>query len=371
MKSLLDIFAAKINFSYDLIRPPDGYWGAEGPDGVWSGMMGMVHREEVEFALGPFTVTPQRESVSDFTVSVHNDNQAIMLIRPGIQNDLSGFLKPFSLDVWLLTLTAMICISITMALVVWAEGRIFSFTRKNLSSRVSAWVLQTLTHESSHWLPEEDGGRIVVITWLLASLVFMSSYSGILTAMLTLPRVTIPIDSLSDLVAQVKLPWRLEAGSMTPKFLLDSGDPVREKVVTHSSGTFPDCWTARQDIASGKYAAICDETTMKKAMSWDFSTSGRCHLYIAREKVYSASMFAIAFRRNSTYLLIANDIINRVKESGLLTHWLEQQIRNTSRCLRPPAADRTEGIAALNLQAFHGPLLVLSVGKTLVFILRF
>lgn len=61
-----------------------------------------------------------------------------------------------------------------------------------------------------------------MITWLLASLVFMSSYSGILTAMLTLPRVTIPIDSLSDLVAQVKLPWRLEAGSMTPKFLLVS-----------------------------------------------------------------------------------------------------------------------------------------------------
>lgn len=56
-------------------------------------------------------------------------------------------------------------------------------------------------------------------TWLLASLVFMSSYSGILTAMLTLPRVTIPIDSLEDLVAQDDLPWRLEAGSMATKFL--------------------------------------------------------------------------------------------------------------------------------------------------------
>ncbi|XP_047490891.1 probable glutamate receptor [Penaeus chinensis] len=274
--------------SYELVRPPDGYWGAEGPDGVWSGMMGMVHREstffsceEVDFALGPFTVTPQRQSVSDFTVSVHNDNQAIMLIRPGIQNDLSGFLKPFSLEVWLLTLTAVICICITMALVVWAEGRIFNFVNKNLPSRVSAWVLQTLTQESSHWLPEKDGGRLVTITWLLASLVFMSSYSGILTAMLTLPRVTIPIDSLSDLVAQVQLPWRLEAGSMTPKFLLDSGDPVRERVVTHSSGTFPDCWTARQDIASGKYAAICDETTMKKAMSWDFRYKSLVCSYMA------------------------------------------------------------------------------------------
>ena len=41
----------------------------------------------------------------------------------------------------------------------------------------------------------------------------MSSYSGILTAMLSLPRVTIPIDSLEDLVAQDDLPWKLEGGT--------------------------------------------------------------------------------------------------------------------------------------------------------------
>ena len=63
-------------------------------------------------------------------------------------------------------------------------------------------------------MPPHDAGRVLVTTWLLASLVFMSSYSGILTAMLTVPRVTIPIDSLEDLVAQKDLPWRLEAGSM-------------------------------------------------------------------------------------------------------------------------------------------------------------
>ncbi|KAK3895621.1 hypothetical protein Pcinc_000544 [Petrolisthes cinctipes] len=65
-----------------------------------------------------------------------------------------------------------------------------------------------------HWLPKKDGGRLLVSTWLVASLVFMTCYSGILTAMLTLPRVNIPIDSLSDLVAQSRLPWRIEAGSM-------------------------------------------------------------------------------------------------------------------------------------------------------------
>ncbi|KAG7156388.1 Glutamate receptor 4-like 1, partial [Homarus americanus] len=190
----------------------------------------------------------------------------------------------------------------------------------------------------------------------------MSSYSGILTAMLTLPRVTIPIDSLADLVAQSDLPWRLEQGSMIHKFLLESGDPVRQKAVRGTSGTFPDCWSARQAIASGEFAAICDETTMKKAMSWDFSTSGKCHLYIGREKVFTSSMFAMAFRTNSSLLPKANTIIYKVKEAGLLAKWLRSEITNTSQCLRPPSSDRRDGITALNLDALLGPLFVLSGG---------
>ncbi|XP_042239273.1 uncharacterized protein LOC121878749, partial [Homarus americanus] len=125
----------------------------------------------------------------------------------------------------------------------------------------------------SDWMPKKDGGRLIVTTWLLASLVFMSSYGGILTAMLTVPRVTIPIDSLADLVSQSDLPWRLEAGSMMFQYFQESEDKVRRKVFTDTAGTFPDCWASREDIASGEFAAICDRTTMKKAMSWDFRYS--------------------------------------------------------------------------------------------------
>ena len=85
----------------------------------------------------------------------------------------------------------------------------------------------------SLWLPPHDAGRVLVTTWLLASLVFMSSYSGILTAMLTLPRVTIPIDSLADLVAQDDLPWKLEGGTSLHQYFK----------VTHGNSSH--CVTAR------------------------------------------------------------------------------------------------------------------------------
>ncbi|XP_069995849.1 glutamate receptor 4-like [Penaeus vannamei] len=368
MGNLLDIFADAMNASFELVRPPDRLWGIRLGNGTWNGMMGMVHRGEVEFALGPFAVTPQREEACDFSMEVHSDNQAIIMIRPGLQNDLSGFLKPFTLQVWVLILLSFLSIGLAMTLIVKAEGSVFQFPTENVLGKAAMWVVQTATQESSEWLPVNDGGRIVVATWLLASLVFMSSYSGILTAMLTVPRVTIPIDSLADLVAQDDLPWRLESGAMMLTYLEESEDRVRRTAFDKMSGTIPDCWSGREGIASGQFAAICDETSMRKAISWDFSTTGECHLYIARERVYSNIMMSLAFVNDSVYLEKANKIISTVKESGLLAKWMSQEISNTSLCLRPPTADRRDAIAALNINAFFGPLMVLMGGLGIAFL---
>lgn len=55
--------------------------------------------QEAELAIAPFFVTPQRESVCDFTVPVFSDYQAILMQRPRLQSDVAGFVKPFTLEV--------------------------------------------------------------------------------------------------------------------------------------------------------------------------------------------------------------------------------------------------------------------------------
>ncbi|XP_069172330.1 glutamate receptor ionotropic, kainate 2-like [Procambarus clarkii] len=315
---------------------------------------------EVELAVGPFTITPERETVCDFSAVVHTDDFAIMVIRPGLTNDMSSFLRTFTPLVWLLILCSFVGVIVALAGVVWAEDKVFALCINKLLDKVALSVIQIITQQGTNWVPTADGGRFVVITWILSSFVFMSSFSGILTAMLTVPRVTIPIDSLADLVAQTHLPWRVEAGSFINKFLMESGDPVRQKVVSRMAGFIPDCWTARQAVANGEYAAVCDETSMKKSMSWDYSTTGKCHLYIARQKVYSNAMMAVAFKVNSTFRSKADEIIMMVKESGLLERWMGTEITNTSQCLRPPTSDKRDTFSALSVQAFSGPFLVLA-----------
>ncbi|XP_063840772.1 glutamate receptor 4-like isoform X2 [Scylla paramamosain] len=366
---LLDIFAQYLKFEYELVRPPDSYWGIKFPNGSWNGMVGMVHRNEVEMALGPFAVTAQREEDIDFSMAVLTDNQAIITIRPTLQQDVAGFLRPFDYKVWLLVLLSMVGMACGMVGVVEGEGKVFFENPKNIVSKTCLWILTTLTQESSEWLPPHDAGRVLVTTWMLASLVFMSSYGGILTAMLTVPRVTIPIDSLADLVAQDDLPWRLESGATMLTLLQESEDEVRQKAYHGMSGTIPDCWSARHGLIKGEFAAVCDMMTMKKTISWDFSTSGECHLYIANEKVYSNLMVSLAFRVDSFLLEGANEIISRLLEAGILNHWLSSETSNTTQCLKPPSADRSQGVEPLPLSSMLGTILLMAGGWSLALLI--
>lgn len=55
-----------------------------------------MSRQEVEFAVGPFGVSALRETVCDFSEPLYSENNAILMVRPTLQSDMEGFMKPFS-----------------------------------------------------------------------------------------------------------------------------------------------------------------------------------------------------------------------------------------------------------------------------------
>ncbi|MPC54253.1 putative glutamate receptor [Portunus trituberculatus] len=96
MGKLLDMISSVLSFDYEFVRPVNMAWGRPYPNGSWDGMLGQLQRREVEFAVGPFGVTYQRESICDFTDPMYSENNAILMVRPTLRNDMAGFLKPFS-----------------------------------------------------------------------------------------------------------------------------------------------------------------------------------------------------------------------------------------------------------------------------------
>lgn len=56
--------------------------------------------------------------------------------------------------------------------------------------------------------------------------------------------------------------------------------------------------------------------------------------------------------------------ISNLKQAGILDLWLRDEITNASLCLRPPTADRREGLSPLSTGDLAGPFLLLAGGKT-------
>ncbi|XP_045615620.1 probable glutamate receptor [Procambarus clarkii] len=373
MDNLLQTLALKLDFQYELVHPPDRVWGILTRDGNWTGMLGMLQREEVEIALGPFGVSRARETVCDFSEPIYVDSYAILTTRPRLESDWSGFLKPFTSNVWLLVLMASVITCVMLTFIARQESKIFSTPYRYSLATAVLWVLKSLTQDGMKELPKTDGSRLLVVTWLLVSFVFMSSYSSTLTAKLTVPRVVIPINSVEDLVSQTAMPWRLEFGTLLFQYYQEATEGLPKAVFDGSAGTFNDCWTDRKLIAQGQFAGICDKTTMKMDMSWDMSSTGQCRFYITGDSIYSPVMIAVAFKTNSPYKERVDYWILRLRESGLINLWLKNEIGDISQCLRPPSASAATHASALDLDAFMGSFLVLAGGLaagTLVFLLE-
>ena len=57
MSLVLEYLQTTLNFTSTIVRPPDGTWGALDETGQWGGMVGMVYRNEVDFALGELSIS--------------------------------------------------------------------------------------------------------------------------------------------------------------------------------------------------------------------------------------------------------------------------------------------------------------------------
>ena len=185
---VLQHLSSVMNFTYDMVRPPDGKWGVKSETGNWNGMIGMLDRGEVDIALGPFSVTETREEVCDFTQPVLIDYWTILM--PVIKKkNLWAILAPFEASTWfalLFTISSFVMV-LTLSLKIY-HGKMYL-------EKVVKFVICSITAESSFWIPRQANFEMVMSSiWSVMVLVLVCAYSGNLVAMLAAPSFPIPIN---------------------------------------------------------------------------------------------------------------------------------------------------------------------------------
>ncbi|XP_068221458.1 glutamate receptor-like [Palaemon carinicauda] len=364
LAALLSILGDKVGFDSEVLFPSDGiHCGSQSPNGSWKGTVGMVARKEAHFSLGPCTVNTRWSDIIDYSVPIDTQSDNLLMRRAEPEHNLGDFLKPFASEVWTYILLSFFSVCVAMSFLSWAEGILTRKPSTRFISRAVIWALQAASQEGSEWLPELSGGRLLVAIWLFATLIFMTSYGGILTAMLTVPTFRIPIDSVKDMVGQTKIPWRLEVGSFMYQLFRDSENEIFQKVYRGSGAMTGGCWTNKDEIRNGDYVAVCIKVMALSAMAWDFGETGKCHMYLAKEAVYQMNLGVMIMQKNFVHRETFDDIILRLHEAGIFNKWLLDEISNVTQCLLPPGSDLGDAAPpALPLTSLHGPFTFLLGG---------
>ncbi|XP_050728764.1 glutamate receptor ionotropic, delta-1-like isoform X2 [Eriocheir sinensis] len=262
--SLLQIIAEKMNTCLELVVPPDMLYGARLDNGSWTGMMAQLVSGEVDMTGVPMLVNPERSRVVEPGFPLMSDSMELAYMRPVQQADLSGFVKPFTLQVWGILLASLMAMMIELTTVQVVEARRSHGAASGLKYKsspgelwwtASQWTIAVPLAQA--WWREPRGARMrgLAGAWLLFSFVLCTVYRSNLKAMLILPRITFPFNSLEELT-YTDIPCYTMKASVADEYIKNS-EPgtvlhnLRRQMVVHSNVPL-----AINGFLTGKHAAI-------------------------------------------------------------------------------------------------------------------
>ncbi|XP_068201596.1 glutamate receptor ionotropic, delta-2-like [Palaemon carinicauda] len=265
--SILNTLGASMNFTYRVVRPPDGQWGYPEADGSISGMIGMAARREVHMAITGIAINAKRASVVDFTVP-YIANYLIIITRARKErNRALAVLSPFSTQVWIYIIVTTLAIGPIM--------KIGSKLSQNIGTEESSlslenyafYMFRNLVVQGNPIVTKHWSQRLILISWYLYCFIVYAHYAGLLTATLIIPAFEKPIDSLQDLPEAVASGFTLSVvGGTTNEYIFKeaTGGILKQtwELFNHkdrSKSFLPNPTIGLELILAEKYIHICPQ----------------------------------------------------------------------------------------------------------------
>ena len=89
-----------MNFSYTLIKPPDGQWGAIQTDGSWNGMVKLLANQDIDIAVTDFTITHERSAVMTFATPITQIYHSLFIKNPSESFNFMAYIEPMDWLAW-------------------------------------------------------------------------------------------------------------------------------------------------------------------------------------------------------------------------------------------------------------------------------
>ncbi|XP_063584680.1 glutamate receptor ionotropic, NMDA 1-like [Penaeus indicus] len=389
--TLMEVFETifgRLGYCYKFITRLDQGAGGKLQNGTWNGLLGLVHRQEVNMLGSLKMVTPERYEDFDVSEYLYMDDYTAAYERPQTESYVDGFLKPFPLMIWMMIFLSLLAVLGTIsALTLGNDVMLLRFTEKkgrqednplktpdntcqrilSLTNESSLWILSTtllqwsliflpLSLAAVTKIPREDSLRIIKGMWLLVCLILATIYRSNLKAMLILPRVSLPFNNLEELVETGLPVWVPTLSLLHVTAMFNS---------VHSQTNI--AW-AKKDLIVGKHVVAAPRTALMTVVHDTFSKKGKCFNYIMSGSLLAPNMLSFMMKKGSS---LKQEIDPMLRESGILDHLYQQGVSNATECLRPLTFKPTNAIRILDLGDFYGIFLVYLGGNILAILTFF
>ncbi|XP_069186012.1 uncharacterized protein [Procambarus clarkii] len=200
------------------------------------------------------------------------------------------------------------------------------------------------------------GGRVFITLWLLVAFILGTIYRVNLTAMLVVPKVRIPFDTLEELVNQRKTPWVFSRGSVVHS-------TFEAAYKERPNSTMGRLWAGKlelistlsplTEIALKGIAGIYVRHSTVHRMSLDFSQTGRCRLAVTRSR-FMPVVYSITYPKKSTLKPLIDNILTSLVEFGIVDKFMHIGHENATQCLITSATEQRNSLRELAIGDFLG-----------------
>ncbi|XP_063873384.1 glutamate receptor ionotropic, delta-2-like [Scylla paramamosain] len=360
---LIAYMAEAMNFTCNMAYAAGNVYGTRNVDGTWSGMIGMLIREEADMSLAAFAHTPFRGQVVDYSIPLLVQYSTIVGKLGQPELDPWSFHLPLDAYVWLSILITLLLVPVVMVLLSWSSSSLS--TRRRSSWRRDVFqLLRVLLQQDISTSHDSWRRRGVMATWLLVALVLVRSYASNLMSVMAVRYVQQPYQSLRNVLDDPSVTMIWQTNSSRVEYYRSARSGIfrevaeREKAGGIKLQLLHEFWRSMDTLLQrGDHVLVAVEIISRLLISHDFTKRGQCDFYTAKERILPVFLSVVG-QKGSPIVPQLNRRIMAIQEAWLYDLWVENNINNSTACAQTPS--RITNSSSLSLQHLWGMMAVLA-----------
>ena len=316
------------NMTLSFLSPLDNQYGVRYRESNnWTGVVGLLQQEKVEFAFVLLTFTTDRDEVMDFGIDLGFEYLILYMARTKASIIEISFNEVFNICYWILLLATGMLVCFCYALLqnfnrgreVQRKEKCYLLEVEGINAGISLTYRALLgldVRSAKHLenLPSRVSIRICLLTACLLGMFNRDTFYAGLASLLTIEPPLMPISSLEDVLSNPGYRLSVMKGTTIESYFSNSDDSVAQKLweekedkIISNDGKI---MAEKQILSDPKLVYVGTESFQEVSINYP------CAITKLSQK-YGQKSLGFGFRTNSSYQKLFNYKISQYKSYGI------------------------------------------------------